>query len=42
MNDERRTLNGPPESVTTVTYAKVIVVEAAIIILLYIFGRIFS
>ena len=30
------------ETVTTATYVKVIAVEAAIIILLYVFGRLFS
>jgi hypothetical protein len=30
------------ESVTPAAYVKVIVVEAAIIVLLYIFGRLFS
>ena len=30
------------ESVTTATYVKVIAVEAAIILLLYFFGRLFS
>lgn len=30
------------ESVTTATYVKVVAVEAAIILLLYFFGRLFS
>jgi hypothetical protein len=31
-----------PEPVTTATYVKVVAVETAIIVLLYVFGRIFS
>ncbi len=31
-----------PQPVTTATYVKVIVVEAVIIALLYVFGRLFS
>lgn len=31
-----------PEPVSTATYVKVIVLEAAIIVLLYVFGRLFS
>lgn len=31
-----------PQPVTTSTYAKVIAVETAIIVLLYVFGRLFS
>jgi hypothetical protein len=31
-----------PDEVTTATYVKVVAVEAAIIVLLYFFGRLFS